>query len=119
MYLFDDDNPGLIPNNTIILTDNFGQIPRLQCISGSQLPNVGEWISPLGQDITNSASDSFDILVGGHSDPGYLDLSLHSGRILTVHEQGVYTCRIPDETGMNYSFHVGIYLPTLTSKFFY
>ena len=116
MYLFDDNNPGLIPNNDVILTDNFGQMPRLQCISGAKQPDVGQWLAPSGMDITLSASDPFDVTVGDQSDPGYLDISLHSGRILTIRDQGVYTCHIPDENGTISSFNVGIYLPALTSK---
>lgn len=114
--MFDDENPGLIPNNTVILTDNFGQIPRLQCISGAMQPNVGQWLAPSGMDITFSANDPFDITVGDQSDPGYLDVSLHSGRILTISDQGVYTCSIPDENGTTSSLNVGIYLPALASK---
>lgn len=115
MYLFDDNNPGIITNNTILLTDNFGQMPRLQCISGTELPHVGEWLAPSGQDLTLTADDAFSVIVGDETDPGYLDISLHSGRIVTLHDQGVYTCRIPDVTGMNSSFHLGIYLPAFTS----
>lgn len=114
MYVF-DDTPGTIPNNSIILTNNFGQIPRFQCISGSLLPNIGQWIAPSGQDITLSASDPFDVVTGGQDDPGYLDISLHSGQILSIHDQGVYSCRIPDETGTTTSVFVGIYIPALAS----
>ncbi len=116
MYSFDTSNPGIILNNSVILTNNFGQMPRLQCISGSRSPDVGQWIAPSGQDITRSTTDSFDITIGGTSDPGYLDISLHPGQIVTLSDQGVYSCRIPDETGTISSVLVGIYLPALTSK---
>ena len=119
MYSFEDENPRVIPNNSIILTDNFGRIPQLQCISGSKSPGVGHWFSPSGQDITLSANDPFDIIRGGQSDPGYVDISLHSGRILSIGDQGVYTCRIPDESGMIRFSFVGIYLPALTSMHLY
>lgn len=115
MYLFDNNSPGIIPNNSIILTNNFGQIPELQCISGSRLAHVGQWFAPSGQDITLSTNDPFDVVIGGQNDPGYLDVSLHFGRILTVHEQGVYNCLLPDETGMNIPIFVGIYIPALIS----
>ena len=115
MYLFDDNNPGMIPNNSVILTDNFGRMPQLQCISGSKLPNVGQWFTPSGQDITLTTDDPFDVTAGGQRDPGHLNVSLHSGRILTIRDQGVYTCLIPDESGEDSSLLVGIYLPALTS----
>ena len=116
MYLFDDDSPGIIPSNSIILTNNFGQIPHLQCVSGSMLPNVGQLFAPSGQDITLLTNDPFNIIRGSQNDPGYLDVSLNPNRVLTIHEQGVYRFHIPDELGMNTSIFVGIYLPALTSK---
>ena len=114
VYLF-DATPGTIPNNSIILTNDFGQIPRFQCISGSLLPNVGQWIAPSNQDITSAAGSPFNVVPGTQNDPGYLDISLDPGQILSIHDQGVYTCRIPDETGAVTSLHVGIYIPALAS----
>ena len=116
MYLFDAGSPGIIPNNDIIVTNNFGQLPRFQCISGSLTAGVGQWISPSGQDATFQSGDPFDVIVGDESDPGYLDVSLHSGQFITYEDQGVYTCQIPDDMGTLVSLHVGIYLPALTSK---
>ena len=100
----------------MIVTDNFGQIPRLQCISGSKVPNVGQWITPSGQDATRSAADPFDVALGSGNDPGYFNISLHPGRFIIFSDQGVYTCLIPDEAGLNRSVFVGIYLAALTSK---
>lgn len=115
-YSFDPDNSGPLPNNSIIVTDNFGQMPRLQCISGSNSPNVGQWIAPSGQDVTYSTSDSFDVMLGSVNDPGFMDITLHSGQFITFSDQGIYTCLIPDETGTIRSLLVGIYLPALTSE---
>lgn len=116
MYLYDTNDPGIIANNSIILTDNFGRVPQLECISGSKMPDVGRWLTPSGQDTTLSANDPFDVTVGGQDDPGYLDVALSPGLILTFRDQGVYTCHIPDETGMNVSVFVGIYLPALARE---
>ena len=91
-------------------------MPRLQCISGSTSPNVGQWIAPSGQDVTYSTSDPFDVELGGVNDPGYVDIALHSGQFITFSDQGIYSCLIPDETGVTRSLLVGIYLPALTSK---
>lgn len=113
MYLFDAESPGIITNDDIIVTNNFGQLPRLQCISGSRSASVGQWITPSGQDATYLTSDPFDVIVGDESDPGFLDISLHSGQFITYKDQGVYTCQIPDNTGVVVSMHVGIYLPAL------
>lgn len=119
LYLFAANSPGIIPNNDIIVTNNFGQLPRLQCISGSQSAGIGQWITPSDQDATYQTSDPFDIRVGDESDPGFLDISLHPGQFITFNHQGVYSCRIPDETGALTSLHVGIYLPTFVGEFSY
>ena len=94
-------------------------MPRLQCISGSTSPSVGQWISPSGQDVTYSTSDSFDVELGGMNDPGYMDIALHSGQFITFSDQGIYSCLIPDETGVTRSLLMGIYLPALISKIRY
>ena len=117
MYLFDADSPGIIPNNDVIVTDNFGQLPRIQCISGSQSANVGQWITPSDQDATYQTSDPFDVTVGDENDPGFLEISLHPGRFITYENQGVYTCQIPDDKGALVSLHVGIYLPAFVGEF--
>ena len=83
----------------------------MQCISGSQIPDVGQWIAPDGQDITQNSDDQFEIIAGGINDPGYLDITLATGRSLTHGDQGIYTCRIPDEKGTITELHVGLYLP--------
>lgn len=113
MYLFDDDNSGIIPNNSVIVTDIFGRLPQLQCASGSQSAGVGKWVTPTGRDVTATTNDPFDVVIGGQDNPGYLDIMLHPGRILTLSDQGVYACRIPDEIGVISTLYVGIYLPTL------
>lgn len=114
MYLFDGNNSGIIPNNSVILTNNFGQLPQLRCISGSKLAGVGQWFTPSGHNITSATSDPFDVIVGGENDPGYSDLLLHHGMILTMSDQGIYVCHIPDETGMISILFAGLYLPALT-----
>ena len=116
MYIFHDDESGIAPNNSIILTDSFGQLSQFQCISSSRSPGVGQWFTPFGHDITSTTDDPVDSSGGGMNDPGYIQVMLHSGRILTIHDQGIYACHIPDETGMNATLYVGIYLPALAGN---
>ena len=109
---------GPLENNDVIVADTFGQISSLQCISGLLAPIAGRWIAPDRQDITFSTSDPFAITCGDGDDPGYFEVSLENGQPLTFADQGVYTCQIPDDSGTNVSLHVGIYLPSSTSKYF-
>ena len=109
------DTVTCLSNNTVLITDTFGQIPTLQCISGSLQPNVGHWIAPSGENITYSALDPFSVDVGDSNDPGYLEIVAE--RALGFADQGVYTCQIPDETGRNTLLRIGVYLPAYICKF--
>ena len=103
---------GLLNNDTFIRSDS---IRELQCVSGSTAPNVGSWIAPDGEDITLEDGDQFEIVVGDSNNPGYLSVQFGS-TLFTEMEQGVYTCRIPDETGQEQYIHIGIYLPDIDSE---
>ena len=82
------------------------------------MPDVGSWIAPSGQDITNSNIDPFDVIVGDVSNPGYLSILQASGHSLTTSFQGIYTCILPDENGVERQIHVGIYPRGFNSKLF-
>ena len=80
------------------------------------MPNVGNWITPNGQNITYSTNGPFEVEVGDVNDPGYLDIGLASGQQLQHEHQGVYTCQIPDKMRNLALLHIGIYLPTFVGK---
>lgn len=107
---------GLLDNNTIITADTDETISDLHCSSGSKTPNVGHWIAPNGNDLTHSAVDPFDVLQGDESDPGSLIIRQASGHIITNSFQGVYTCILPDENGLQNYLHVGIYQNEFSCK---
>ena len=94
-----------LPNNGIILTGVGGRISEFRCISGSSRSNVGHLFDISEVDITTSNSDPFFTL--RHS-PG--TVQVRSIRSLRSNEQGIYTCRIPDETGTTMDVNVGLYL---------
>ena len=100
---------GLLGNNTIVTADTDQTISDLQCSSGSTVPNVGHWIAPNGNDVTNSTVDPFHVIQGDERDPGSLIIQQATGHIITNSLQGVYTCILPDENGMQSYLHVGIY----------
>ena len=113
LYSFEFDDYKQVPNNSVIVTDSFGQIPPIQCISGSTRGNSGKWIAPSSEDIT---ADSFGINIGGSNDPGFIEIFLMGGYSLTFNDQGVYTCLIPDESDKMIPLRLGIYLPAYASK---
>ena len=101
-----------LPNNGIILTGAGGQISEFRCISGSSHSNVGHLFDINEVDITISNSDPFFTL--RHS-PG--TVQVRSIRRLRSSEQGIYTCRIPDETWTTVNVNVGLYLNSSNCKF--
>lgn len=107
---------GLIANNSIIQASTSGTLGEIQCISGSLDINVGNWIAPQRQVITTHSNDPFAISFGGENDPGFMRIQLESGQNFTAVDIGIYTCAIPDETGVERSFHVGIYLHAFTGQ---
>ena len=100
---------GLLENNTLVTLDTDQTIDDIHCASGSSLSNVGHWIGPTGVDLTNSTVDPFNVLIGDERDPGSLLIQQASGHIVTNSFQGVYTCILPDELGVQKYLRVGIY----------
>ena len=106
---------GPLANNSIILTNNLGQMSSIQCISGSNLPDLGSIASPTGLILDND-NDIFEVRIGDEDDPGFIQLDLKSGRSISFSHQGIYTCTIPDENGNYASLHFGLYLPAFASR---
>jgi hypothetical protein len=100
---------GLVENNTFITTDSNGMVDRFHCSSDSTMAGVGRWIAPSGVDLTNSTTDPFHVSVGDEQDPGSLVIQQHNGHIVTRSFEGIYSCIIPDERGVQMYHHVGIY----------
>ena len=100
------DGTGVIQNNSIIQEVSSSSIGQLECISASKSSLVGRLLAPNGNDITNTSSI---VTVGGTTNPGFLSFRLQSTTYLTSN-QGVYTCVIPDENGVQQYLHIGIYV---------
>ena len=102
---------GNIVNNSILETNSEGRISRLQCLSGSNMTIVGEWIGPQGMNLAAVENDPFDIIFGNSNNPGQLLIETPTTNTpITTTLEGVYTCVIPDENGQTQYLHVGIYL---------
>lgn len=109
-------NEGRLPNNDLIKSnprvvkqaEDGETIGTLQCISGSTMPGVGEWVTPDGQILVES-TDELIVTVGQEDDPGFLTLSLAPGQFLLEGLAGVYTCRVPDEAEELQELNTGIY----------
>ena len=106
-----------LPNNALIIADTYNRISEFHCLSSSTSSEVGQLLSPAGKDITFVDSDHFLVHRGGIYDPGLV----HVFRIvpLSNEEQGVYTCRIPNEKGVAVDINVGLYLNESAGKIYY
>ena len=97
-----------LPNNGLIVAGVTNRISEFHCLSGSSSPFVGQLLGPNGEDLTHVDTDHFLVHRGGSYDPGLV----HVRRLapLARKEQGVYTCRIPNERGTAVDVNVGLYL---------
>ena len=74
--------------------------------------NVGMLIGPDGTTVTSG-----DVFTINHPRPGELRVVNASQNILTAGDQGVYTCRIPLQSGAMRDINVGIYPSEFNSKY--
>lgn len=94
-------------NNSLIKADSNQQSGEFSCMSGSKQGGVGHFIGQDGKDITYKSGDPFHVSIGGIRNPGLIQVSSYN--TLYASHQGVYTCRIPDETGNLVDINVGLY----------
>ena len=104
---------GPLPNNGIVNSrpSTIRSYFIFNCRSDSMMNNVGVLIGP--NEIALTTGDVFRIL---HYRPGELIVS--SRNDLTTSDQGVYTCRIPLQSGEMREINVGLYSSGFTSKCF-
>ena len=86
---------------------------QLRCISGSTSTDVGEFIGLDETNIMSLSGDPFTVTVSPGGNPGHINIETNS---LNSTDQGVYTCRIPDEKNNKVHVNVGIYLSGFNSE---
>jgi len=101
-------------NNSIIKASSSQRLGEFSCMSGSTQGGVGQFIGRDGRDITYQFGDPFYVSIGGVQNPGLIQVSSYT--TLQTSYQGVYTCRIPDETGKFLDINVGLYRYEFNSK---
>ena len=106
---------GSLPNNGIAISHSSnGSRLCLFCRSDSIMRDVGMLIGPDGTIVTTG--DVFDI---SHPQPGELTVeNKHPRNALTPDDQGVYTCRIPLQSGEERNINVGIYIIGFISELY-
>ena len=117
MVLISGNTAEILTNSSIVRASSTGSVGEVQCVSGSAVPYTGSWTFPSGDQSANITDVSFDVVIGGESDPGFASIQLPPGASLNESDEGVYTCHVPDESGVMQIFHVGIYLSSFSGKF--
>ena len=108
--------PRSLPNNGLVISLNTPSKDAyfiwIFCRSDSMIDNVGMLIGLNGIAITTNGS-----LGIAHPQPGELTVENRpSQSSLTARDQGVYTCRIPLQSGELRDINIGIYPSGFTSK---
>ena len=111
----DDSVPtGVLPNNGIVIARDVTSGNRIlfQCRSGSTMTGVGHLVDLDGNTFNigqNSGVFSVEN-TGSGSNPGSVHFRNRVGaETLTAAHEGVYSCRIPDETGNVVDVNIGVY----------
>ena len=116
---------GPLPNNSIVIARDVTSGDRIsfQCRSGSPDRDVGQFVNLDGSTF-NIAMNSGVFIVqktgSGSGHPGSVLFRNRAGyETLTAEDEGVYTCRIPDETGSDVDVNIGVYRNGFNSTFSY
>ena len=108
------EGTGLVQNNSIVLAISASNSREFRCISASKSANVGQLVAPNGNVITNN---SLIVTVGGPANLGLVSLQLQNSETFATNNQGVYSCIIPDENGVQQYLHFGIYFGRFNSTY--
>ena len=120
----DDSVPtSALPNNGIVIALDVTSGDRIsfQCRSGSMAKGVGQLVDLDGNTFAiGENSGVFSVQQtgsGSNVQPGSVQFHNRVGaETLTATDEGVYTCRIPDETGSDVDVNIGVYQSGFNSK---
>ena len=108
-HVFNGANMGSQPNNGLVVSANpeSGRRIRFFCRFDSLTHNVGELIGLDGN--TFSGNDYLAIEPPGNGGELRIENVVGSQQPLPASEQGIYTCRIPLQSGVMVTINIGVY----------
>ena len=113
---------GVLPNNGIVIAQAATSETRtfFQCRSGSLVTGVGQLVDLDGNtfNIGGQSSGVFSVEKTGSGQPGSVQFRnrINHQPDLTAADEGVYSCRIPDESGAVVDVNIGVYRNGFNSK---
>ena len=113
----DDSVPtGVLPNNGIVIAQDVTSKDRIrfQCRSESTMTGVGQLVDLDGNSFTIEQTSGGFIVQKTGSGSGHPGSVQFRNRVstepdLTADDEGVYSCRIPDENGNDVDVNIGVY----------
>ena len=108
-YVFIGPNVGSQPNNGLVVSADpeSGRRFRFFCRSNSLSRSVGELIGIDGN--TFSGNDYLAFETPGNGGELRIENVVNSEEPLPASEQGIYTCRIPLQSGVMVTINIGVY----------
>ncbi len=105
-----------LPTNAAFTADSSGQISSIACHSAARGTILSQWVGPSGTDITFDLTDEFAIEFHTGSYPSYSSFKLNDGESFASDNQGVYSCIVADENGLEHMLNIGVYPNDYSSK---
>ena len=104
----------VLPNNGIVIARPSGTRIQFQCRSGSLDTGVGQLVDLDGNSFNIGQNTGVFSVGSFEGDPDQLGSLWFRSRVgfenaITAADEGVYTCRIPDENGSDVDVNIGIY----------
>ena len=120
MFTGDGSVPiGVLPNNGIVIAQDVTSGDRIlfQCRSGSMTTGVGQLVVLDGNTFAIGHNTGVFIVQQTGGGSGSVQVRNRAGTdTLTAADEGVYSCRIPDETGSDVDVNIGVYRNGFNSK---
>ena len=118
IHVFNGAPPiGSQPNNGLVISLDVttGRRFRFFCRSDSLTLNVGELIG-LDDNVITTSTDFIGFETPTNGGELRMENTVGSQQALTAEQQGIYTCRIPLQNGINTSINIGLYPIGFTSE---
>ncbi len=105
-----------LPTNTAFTANSSGQIGSITCHSAAEGTPLSQWVGPSGTDITFDLTDAFAIDFHTGPYPSFSSFELNDGESFGSDDQGVYSCVVANENGLEHMLNIGIYPNGYSSK---
>ena len=120
MFESDDRSPvHTLPNNSFLIASSSRDRFKFSCRSNATMTNLGYFIGLRGNRF--SGNQYFKVTISNNIQPSEVLVSNSDGADeqlpITARQQGVYSCRIPDDNGVEIDINIGVYPSGFNSEY--